>query len=104
MGIIMERNNNEYERYQKAKKQVEEIKGFYVHLSSYIAVMIVLIFINLKYTPHYLWFFWSLLGWGIGLFIHAALVFKFLTFIGKDWEEKKIKQFMEEEKSKNKYE
>ena len=47
--------------------------------------------------------FWSLLGWGIGLFIHAALVFKFLTFIGKDWEERKIKEFMEEEKSKNKY-
>ncbi len=103
MGVIMETNNNEYERYQKAKKQVEEIKGFYIHLSSYIVVMLVLIFINLKYTPQYLWFFWSLLGWGIGLFIHAALVFKFFTFIGKDWEEKKIREFMEEEKSKNKY-
>lgn len=99
----MEIKETEYERYQKAKKQVQEIKGFYSHLASYILVMIVLVFINLRYSPQYLWFVWTLLGWGIGLFIHAALVFKFLTFIGKDWEERKIKEFMEEEKSKNKY-
>lgn len=104
MELIMEKLETEYERYQKAKKQVQEIKGFYVHLACYLAVMIVLIFINLRYTPQYLWFVWSLLGWGIGVFIHAVMVFNIFPFIGRDWEEKKIKQFMEEEKSKNKYE
>ena len=96
--------NTDYERYQKAKKRVQEIKGFYSHLASYILVMIVLIFINLRYSPQYLWFVWTLLGWGIGVFIHAVMVFNIFPFIGRDWEEKKIKQFMEEEKSKNKYE
>jgi len=34
----MEKQETEYERYQKAKKQVQEIKGFYVHLACYLFV------------------------------------------------------------------
>ena len=103
MEIVMEIKETEYERYQKAKKRVQEIKGFYSHLASYILVMIVLIFVNLRYTPQYLWFIWTLIGWGIGLLVHAIMVFNIFTFMGKDWEEKKIKEFMDEEKSRNKY-
>ena len=95
--------NNDFERYQKAKKQVQELKGFYSHLLSYVIVMIVIIYINLKYTPEVLWFIWTLLGWGIGIFFHAMRVFNFFPFFNKDWEKNKIKQFMEEEKAnKNK--
>lgn len=102
MELIME-TNIDFERYQKAKKQVQEVKGFYSHLASYIVVMIVIVYINLKYTPEILWFIWSMLGWGIGLFFHAMKVFNFFPFFNKDWENRKIKQFMEEEKdSKNK--
>jgi hypothetical protein len=103
MEVIMEIEETEYERYQKAKKQVKEIKGFYGHLTSYLLVMIVLIFINLKFSPQYLWFIWSLLGWGIGVLVHAVMVFNIFSFIGRDWEARKIKEFMDEEKSKNKY-
>ena len=102
MELIME-TNIDFERYQKAKKQVQEVKGFYSHLASYIVIMIVIVYINLKYTPEILWFIWSMLGWGIGLFFHAMKVFNFFPFFNKDWENRKIKQFMEEEKdSKNK--
>jgi hypothetical protein len=100
----MENSNSEYERYQKAKKQVKEIKGFYAHLTSYIIVISFLIFINLKYSPEYFWFLWTMLSWGIGLFFHAVHVFNWFPFLNKDWEERKIKQFMEEEKNKNKFE
>lgn len=95
--------NNEFERYQRAKKQVEEIKGFYGHLISFILVMAVLLFINLRYTPQYLWFFWPLLGWGIGLLFHGMKVFNYTPFLGKNWEERKLKEFMDQEKQ-NKYE
>jgi hypothetical protein len=57
--------------------------------------------VNLYYTPKDLWFFWVIFGWGIGLFFHALEVFKLVPFLNKDWEERKIKQFMEEEKKKN---
>lgn len=96
--------NNDFENYNRAKKQVEKIKGFYSHLTSYIIVMAVLIFINLKYSPEYLWFFWTLLGWGTGLFFHAMNVFNFAPFLNKDWENRKIKQFMDEENKNNKFE
>ena len=96
---------NEMERYQKAKKQVEQIKRFYRHLSSYVVVIGILIFINLRYTPQYLWFFWSMFGWGIGLFFHAIRVFNWLPFFNSEWEERKIKELMEQDqKMKNKYE
>ena len=105
MELIMEKNNEEYEKYQRAKKQVKEIKGFYSHLLSYVLVMAVLIFINLKYTPQYLWFFWSLFGWGIGLLFHAIRTFNFFPFfLNDDWEQRKIKQYIDEENRKNKLE
>lgn len=103
MELIMD-SNSDFEKYQKAKKQVEEIKGFYVHLLVYVVVMCVLVFINLKYTPEHLWFVYSMLGWGLGLFFHAVKVFNWFPFMSKNWEEKKLQQYMEEEKNKsNKY-
>ena len=61
--------------YQKAKRRVEAKVGFYIHLSVYIAVNLLLIIINLTTSPEYLWFKWPLMGWGIGLFFHAIGVF-----------------------------
>jgi hypothetical protein len=98
MGLIMEQYNEEYERYQRAKKQVEEIRGFYGNLVAYIVVNLFLLYINLKYSPEYLWFFWPMLGWGFGLFFHAMKAFNYTPFLGKDWEQKKLKEFMEKDK------
>ena len=41
------------------------------------------------------------LFWGMGIAIHAFMVFVLPKIIGEHWEEEKIKQFMDEEK-KNK--
>lgn len=82
-------------KYQEAKKRVEEIKGFYGHLFAYIGVNITLLVINLVTSPLNLWFYWVSLFWGIGLFWHAMGVFVFSRFPGKNWEEKKMKEFMD---------
>lgn len=96
-------NSSEFEKYQQAKKQVQEIRGFYGHLISFISVMLFLLFINLKYSEDHLWFYWPMLGWGIGILFHAMKVFNIVPFFGKDWEERKIKEFMEQErKNQNK--
>lgn len=95
----MENNYQEEERYFKAKKRVEEIKGFYGNLIAYIVVNIGLMVINLLTSPAYLWFFWPMLGWGIGVLFHGLKVFDYVPFFGKDWEEKKIKEFMDKEKN-----
>lgn len=98
----MENKYQEEERYIKAKKRVEEIKGFYGNLIAYVIVNIGLLVINILTSPNYLWFFWPMLGWGIGVVFHGMKVFNYMPFIGKDWEEKKIKEFMDkEDQSKN---
>jgi len=98
----MENKYQEEERYFIAKKRVEEIKGFYGNLISYIVVNIGLLVINLLTSPQYLWFFWPMLGWGIGVLFHGLKVFNYMPFFGKDWEEQKIKEFMDkEEQTKN---
>ena len=83
------------EKYERAKKRVEEIKGFYTHLIVYVCVNIGLVIINLVTSPGALWFYWPLLGWGLGLFFHGMGVFVFPKFPGKQWEERKIKEVME---------
>ena len=99
----METNNQEFEKYQRAKNQVDEIKGFYGNLIAYVGVNLFLLFINLKYSPNHLWFFWPLLGWGFGLLFHGFKAFNYTPFLGKNWEERKLKEFMDQEKQ-NKYE
>ena len=87
------------DRYLKAQKQVEDLKGFYGNLTSYIVVNIGLLILNLITSPNNLWFFYPLLGWGIGVAIHAMSVFNYMPFLNSEWEEKKIKELMNKEKS-----
>ena len=84
--------------YEKAAKRVKDLKSFYGNLTAYILVNSFLLIINLMNTPEHLWFYWPMLGWGIGLCAHAVSTFG----VGKDWEEKKIKQLMDEDKQNSK--
>lgn len=93
----MERNYTEEERYNLAKKRVQEVKGFYGNLTAYIVVNVFLMIVNLLASPEHLWFYWPMLGWGIGVLFHGLRVFNYMPFLGKDWEERKMKEFMEEE-------
>jgi hypothetical protein len=67
----------ELDRYEQARRRVEGKLGFMSHLAVYILVNALLIVINYLSTPDRLWFFWPLLGWGIGLAFHAMGVFIF---------------------------
>ncbi len=95
---VMENTNNITDgKYLKAQKRVEDLKGFYSNLTSYIIVNTGLMILNLVTSPQHLWFFYPLLGWGIGLTIHAMKVFNYMPILNRDWEEKKIKELMEKD-------
>ena len=79
--------------YEKAAKRVEELKGFYGNLISYCIFIPFLIFINFQTSPKYHWFWWPMLGWGIGVISHGIKTFG----IGTDWEERQIKKYMQKE-------
>jgi len=99
----MERIYTEEERYFKARKRVEKLKEFYGHLTSFILANTALLVINLMTTPENLWFIWPLLGWGIGIVMHGMKVFNYSPLFGKDWEERKIRAFMEAEENKTNF-
>ena len=89
---------NEQEiKYERAKERVEAIKGFYIHLTVYVVVNLILFLINMIVSPDSLWFFWPLAGWGVGFVFHALSVFGFGPGFGADWEERKIRELMEKE-------
>jgi len=99
--IKMEPDNRD-NKYLKAKKRVTELKEFYISLTSYVVFIIALGALN-YYTNQwrYAWFLWAAFGWGIGIVFHALKVFGGASMFGKNWEERKMKQFMEEEEARN---
>lgn len=101
----MESDYYNEEKYKRAKKRVKEIKGFYWHLFWYLVVNIFITFgsaigevfkgesvdpIHFNFGIFSLWFFW-----GIGLVSQWLKVFGKNIIFSKDWEERKIKEYMD---------
>ncbi|MBW7675346.1 2TM domain-containing protein [Chryseobacterium chendengshani] len=82
--------------YLRAKKRVQEMKSFYGNLISYCIVIPFLIIVNLITNPNNYWFYWPMLGWGIGLAAHGMSTFA----VGTNWEQKKIKEILEKENNR----
>ena len=87
-------------RYQHAKKRVEALRQFYVHLTVYVVVNLFLFGLNMLISPGSLWFYWPLMGWGIAVALHALRVFGSGRRLGAEWEEKKIQELMNEGETK----
>jgi len=50
-------------------------RAFAVHLFAYVAVVLVLLFVNVTVTPKVWWFYWVALGWGAGVAFHGWCTF-----------------------------
>lgn len=93
------------ERYNLAYKHVKRIKGFYSHALVYVLVnaFIIISSYNRSLFGTEVFFRWetfaTALFWGIGLLAHGLSVFGRNLFFGQNWEEKKIQEFMEKDKS-----
>lgn len=123
MGRFRRRMYEEYahefstdESYNRAYRKVKKIKGFYSHLKVYVIVNAIIIISSLN-SRGFVGNHFELRGfrdweiystafyWGIALAIHAFTVFGPDIFFNKDWEDKKIKKYMDKEvESKNKWE
>ena len=93
---------DQQQRYERARARVQAIKGFYIHASVFIVVNLGLFVINALTSGlagGVWWFYWPLLGWGIGLGAHALGVFGFGGGgpWGRDWEERKTREMMDKE-------
>jgi hypothetical protein len=79
--------------YVRAQKVVQARRGVYAHAAVYAIVNAALFAID-YFTPGGPWFYWPLIGWGIGLVINAFVVFAGFA-PGSEAEERAIRRYME---------
>ncbi|MGB1042572.1 MAG: 2TM domain-containing protein [Tenacibaculum sp.] len=95
-------------KYLQAKKRVAKQKSFYNHLQVFIIIMVLLFFFSnmifnffesyiqnpntLKWAKANIWV--NALLWAIGLLIHGLFAFNVKNAFLKNWEKKKITEFM----------
>ena len=82
------------ERYLAAKRHVAKLRAFYVSLSTYVVVNIMLFVIDLVSGGGW-WFYWVTVFWGIGLLFQAWDVWG--DRWGHDWEQRKIQEALDED-------
>ncbi len=99
---VMETQENYMDnlKYERAKEHVENLKGFYIHFTIYLLMVPFFIFLNVRSTD-FPWAIFPIFGWGFGVAGHAMETFNYNPILGKDWEERKMKQFMEEDNFEN---
>ena len=92
------------QKYLRAQKKVKALKGFYIHLLVFLCVNAFIILVKVLsgegwstfvHWDSYKTFFF----WGIGLAFHAFGVFGMDILLGKEWENRKIKEIMDKDKS-----
>jgi len=91
----------EDKRYFRAKEKVKKVKEFYSNLISYCIVIPILAFINYK-TTDFPWVIFPAMGWGFGVLAHYLEATGRTPFLGKNWEERKINELMEEDEQEKK--
>jgi surface polysaccharide O-acyltransferase-like enzyme len=105
----METDFTKEQRYILAKKRVEKLSKFYKHLAVYLLVNIFLTTVFIvgdindgdtfkeavfNYHNYKVWFFW-----GLGILYQALNVLGVNLIFNKSWEERKIKEYMNQNKS-----
>jgi hypothetical protein len=78
----------DYERAETETRAKEGRIGFYVHAVAYVLVNILLLVINLVFVPGFLWFFFPLIGWGIGLTMHFLFEVLWVRRVTENWQTK----------------
>jgi hypothetical protein len=81
--------------YEEARRHARALRGFYSHALVYVLVNFGLAAINLLTSPERVWFGFPMLGWGIGLLAHGLSVFAFRGWFGPQWEERKIREYLD---------
>lgn len=77
-----------------ALQQVRRIKGFYVHLTQYLVIVLVLAAFNFLKSPDKPWVIYVALGWGFGILMHGLRVFNRIPFLDARWEARQVEKLI----------
>ncbi len=97
---------------EAAKKRVQELKGYYSHITIFVIVNVILYLLKTgmltsllpeafpKESYYYDWINSNILIWTLILIVHTLIVFRDKFTFFKKWEERQIKKYMEEDEGK----
>lgn len=82
--------------YKRARKKVDEKKKFYQHFTSFAVMSIFFFVLNMMTSPFEWWFYWPIMGWGIGVTMHYFKAFGFPGVGPTDehWEQREMEKEM----------
>ncbi len=92
-----------HQKYKEAKKRVKTKKEFYEHITVYAVMSVFFFMLNALTSFGDWWFYWPILGWGIGVLFHYFEVFGFpgIPEMSKEWEERQIQQELKKLEKRN---
>jgi hypothetical protein len=97
---------------EAAKKRVQELKGYYSHITIFLIVNGILYLLKAgvltsllpeafpRESYYYDWINGNVLIWALILAVHTLIVFRHKFTFFKKWEERQIKKYMEEDEGK----
>jgi hypothetical protein len=94
-GIEAREAAREAEIERWALRRMRAIRAFYTHLTIYAVANFALLIADV-FMPGEPWFFYPLLGWGLGLGMHAAQTYERLPWFTRSWEERKLQDLIGE--------
>ena len=80
--------------YKRARERAEAIQGLYIHLLVYVVINAGLFAINwfTRGDDGVWWFYWPMIGWGIGLLIHVLVVVA--PVFSSEWVERRAERIL----------
>ena len=110
----MANNMTNITKYERAKKRVQELKGFYNHVKIFILVNGILYLLKSEWLIPFMpegfpteayffnWIDLNVLIWGLIVLVHALITFRNKFPFLKDWEERQIKKYMDRDREEAK--
>ncbi len=97
-------NTEQNNKYFRARDRVATLKKFYAKITSGLVAIGITGGINYYLNEwEYPWFLWVVFGVSLGIFFRAIKIFNLNPFMGKDWEERKIQEFIKEDEKQKKW-
>ena len=88
--------------YQRAKRRMEDVEGFSIHLIICVMVLVALTLIDFTTSGGW-WSLWVAVIWGFAVGIHALPEFVFV-FEGRftcQWEGRKLREYSERDRARH---
>nr|WP_297785666.1 2TM domain-containing protein [uncultured Allomuricauda sp.] len=97
---------------ENAEKRVKELKGYYSHITIFVIVNGILLFLKTgvlnsllpeafpKESHFYDWIYSNVLLWALILALHTVFILRHRFTFFKTWEERQIQKYMDEDRDK----